>query len=245
VKRGFWIGAAGLVAFAAILIARLPASWIVPSSANASFSCQSTEGTLWSGLCSGLIVQRMPLGDLSWEFQPAKLLRARLGARVTLNRGTAHASGDVELGAAGALSAHAVQADLPLDPQLFPGLPPQVHGQAHVELAHAEIVRGIITQLTGKIELHDLEDRAGAVTRLGSYVVTFPEGGGEPLGQVHDLGGPLSVEGTLRLTRQGGFEVQTLVASRPEADPELANSIRFLGSPDRSGRRVFAMSGTF
>jgi hypothetical protein len=245
VKRGIWIGVAGLLAFAAILVARLPASWIVPTGANAPFSCASIEGTLWSGACSGLTVQRMPLGDLSWELQPAKLLRARLGARVTLNRGAAHANGDVELGLSGALTAHAVQADLPLDPQLFPGLPPQLHGEAHLELAKAEIVRGVIMQLAGKIELHNLEDRAGAVTSLGSYVVSFPEGGGEPVGQVHDLGGPLSVEGTLRLTRQGGFDVQTLVASRPQADPGLANSIRFLGSPDRSGRRVFAMSGTF
>jgi hypothetical protein len=245
VKRGIWLGVAGLLAFAAILVARLPASWLVPTGANAALSCASIEGTLWSGACGGLVVQRMPLGDLTWELQPLKLLRARLAARVTLNRGAAHARGEVELALSGRLTAHAVQADLPLDPQLLPGLPPQLRGDAHVELAHAEVARGVIMQLAGKIEVHNLEDRAGAVTPLGSYVVSFPAGGGEPVGQVHDLGGPLSVEGTLRLTREGGFEVQTLVASRPEAAPELTNSIRFLGSPDRSGRRVFAMSGTF
>jgi hypothetical protein len=245
VKRGIWIGVAGLLAFAAILVARLPASWLVPTGTNAALSCTGIEGTLWSGACGGLIVQRLPLGDLTWELQPLKLLRAQLAARVTLTRGAAHATGEVELGLSGRLTARAVQADLPLDPQLFPGLPPQLHGDAHVELARAEIARGIITQLAGKIEVHNLEDRAGAVTPLGSYVVNFPAGASEPVGQLHDLGGPLSLEGTLRLTPQGGFEVQTLVASRPEAAPELANSIRFLGSPDRSGRRVFAMSGTF
>ena len=141
---------AGLLAFAAILVARLPASWIVPGGANAAFSCASIEGTLWSGVCDGLIVQRLPLGDMTWELQPAGLLRARLGARVTLNRGAAHASADVELGVSGALSARAVQADLPLDPQLFPALPPQLRGQAHLELAHAEIARGIITRADGQ-----------------------------------------------------------------------------------------------
>ena len=244
-KRGIWIGAAGLLAFAAILVARLPASWLVPSGPKAALSCASIEGTLWSGACGGLVVARLPLGDLTWELRPVELLRARLAARVTLNRGAAHASGDVELGFSGRLTGHAVQADVPLDPQLFPGLPPQLRGDAHVQLAHAEVTRGVITQLAGKIEVHNLEDRAGAVTPLGSYVVSFPGGGSEPVGQVHDLGGPLSVEGTLRLTREGGFEVQTLVASRPEATAELAGNIRFLGTPDRSGRRVFAMSGTF
>ena len=66
-----------------------------------------------------------------------------------------------------------------------------------------------------------------------------------PVGQVRDLGGPLSVEGTLKLTGGGGFDMQALVAARPEATPELTNNIKFLGSPDASGRRQFAMSGSF
>lgn len=62
---------------------------------------------------------------------------------------------------------------------------------------------------------------------------------------MRDTGGPLSVSGTLRLTRAGGFDVQALVAPRADAPPELLNNLRFLGSPDASGRREFSMSGSF
>jgi general secretion pathway protein N len=245
VKRTLWVTLAALLAFAAILVARMPASWVLPSGPKAAFACASVEGSLWSGACNALIVQGTPLGDLTWDLKPLQLFLGRLAAHVTLNRGAAHGSADVELSFGGRLIARDVQAELPLDPKLMPGLPSQLHGDASAQLALAEVTRGVITQLKGKIEAHNLEDRTGDVTPLGSYVVSFPGGEGEPVGQVHDLGGPLSLEGTLRLTRQGGFDVESLVATRPEATPELTNNLRFLGSPDASGRRVFAMSGTF
>ena len=103
----------------------------------------------------------------------------------------------------------------------------------------------MLAQLKGTIEVHDLEDRAGNVTPLGSYAVSFPGGDGEPVGQIRDLGGPLSLQGTLRLPRQGGYELQGTVATRPEASPELINNLRFLGSPDAAGRRQFSLTGTF
>ena len=134
---------------------------------------------------------------------------------------------------------------LPLDPKLIPGVPPNLHGRAHAELALLTIQRGIITDLKGRIEAHDLEDRSGANTPLGSYVVIFPGGGNEPVGKLHDLDGPLALEGTLRLTRQPGFELEGLIAARRGAPPELVNNIQWLGSPDASGRRPFSLSGTF
>jgi hypothetical protein len=104
---------------------------------------------------------------------------------------------------------------------------------------------GIITQLKGRIEAHDLKDTSGVTTPLGSYVVTFPGGSGDPIGQIRDLEGPLALEGTLHLTRQPGFELEGLIAARQGAPPELVNNLRFLGSPDASGRRQFSLSGSF
>ena len=54
-KRTVTVIVLGVVAFAAILLARLPASWLLPRG-NANFSCASVEGSLWSGYCSGLTV---------------------------------------------------------------------------------------------------------------------------------------------------------------------------------------------
>jgi Type II secretion system (T2SS), protein N len=245
VKRALWISLAGLVAFAAVLVARLPADWIVPSGPRAPFACTTLEGTLWSGTCGGLILQGRPYGELSWELQPLKLLRARVGAHLTLSAPAAQATADAEFGLGGTLTARNVRAELTLDPKLLPGVPPQLHGQAHLDLPLVLLKGGALTQLKGTIEAHDLEDRAGHVTPLGSYAVSFPGGDGEPVGQIKDLGGPLSLQGTLRFPRQGGYDLEGFVATRPEAAPELINNLRFLGSPDASGRRQFTMTGTF
>jgi len=75
--------------------------------------------------------------------------------------------------------------------------------------------------------------------------VTFPGGSAEPIGKLRDLDGPLAVEGSLRLTRQPGFDLEGLVAPRSGAAPELVNNIRYLGSPDATGRRPFSVAGTF
>jgi general secretion pathway protein N len=241
VKRGVWIALLALLAFALVIIARLPAAWVLP--AKGSFSCASVEGTLWSGGCGSLSIAREPVGDLTWELHPLKLLTGKLAAHVTLVRESANAAADVELGLGGRLTARNLRADLPLDAKLLPGLPPTLRGQAHVDLALARVQNNILKELKGTLEAHDLEDVAGNRTVLGNYAVTFP-GGEPPVGQFKDLGGPLAVEGSIRLSPQG-YEVQGLVAPRQGASPELLDNLRFLGSPDGSGRRAFSLSGTF
>jgi len=234
----------GAIVFVVVVIARLPVEWIIPASGSAG-SCTSLEGSLWAGSCTGLTIRGTPIGDISWSLRPLRLLAGELGAHVNLQRGTATASADVELGFGERVTAHNVVADAPLDAGLIPGIPQSLHGRAHVELALAQVRHGIITQLEGRIEARDLEDRSSADTPLGSYLVTFPGGSGEPTGKLRDLSGPLALEGTLRLTSQPGFELEGLIAPRHGAPPELVNNIRFLGTPDAAGRRPFSMTGTF
>jgi len=243
VKRAVWITLLAVVAFLGVLVARMPAGWVLPAR-TASGGCMSLDGTLWSGSCSGLSFGHTALGDLTWELRPLPLLRGRLAAHLNL-AGPITASGDVELGFGRHLSARNLSADLPLDPRLLPDLPQELSGRAHAELALIEVERGVLRQLQGRIEAHDLVDHSGAATPLGSYVVTFPGGAGDLTGKLHDLDGPLALEGTLRLTGQGGYELEGLIAPRAGAPRELVSNIRFFGSPDATGRRTFSLSGTF
>jgi hypothetical protein len=242
VKRTIWIVLLAAVAFAAIVIARIPAAWILP---NGTAGCASLDGSLWSGTCLGLTVSGKPVGDVSWDLHPWRLFGGKLAAAVTLTHGVAEASGDVEVGFGGRITARNVLADLPLDPQLVPGVPPGLHGRAHLELSQVSVQHGIVRELQGRIEAHDLEERSGANTALGSYVISFPGGSGDPIGKIRDLDGPLAVEGTLHLTAAPGFELEGFVAPRQGASPEVVNNLRFFGSPDATGRREFSMSGTF
>ena len=245
-KRPLWIALLAAVAFVVIMLARMPAAWVVPAR-GPQWACASIEGSLWSGTCAGLAVSGKPLGDLSWELHPLRLVAGRLAAHLTLGRGPADAAADVELTLFGQhVIARNLVADLPLDPALLPAVPAELHGRAHAELALAEVQRGVIRQLRGRIEARNLEERSGNNTALGSYAVSFPGGSGDQVGTLRDLEGPLALEGTLRLTpAPPGFELEGVIAARRGAPPELVNSLRFLGSPDATGRRPFSLSGTF
>ena len=244
-KRAVWIALLAAVAFVVIVLARMPAAWVLPAR-GPQWACGSIDGSLWSGTCAGLTVSGKPLGDLSWELHPLRLAAGRLTAHLTLGHGPADAAADVELTLFGQrLIARNLVADLPLDPALLPSVPAGLHGRAHAELALAEVQRGVIRQLQGRIEARNLEERSGNNTALGSYAVSFPGGSGDLVGTLRDLEGPLALEGTLRLTPAPGFELEGVIAARRDAPPELVNSLRFLGSPDATGRRPFALSGTF
>ena len=243
-RRSLWIALLAAAAFVVIVLARMPAAWVVPTRGT-QWACASIDGSLWSGSCAGLTVSGTPLGDMSWELHPLRLLAGRLAAHLTLSHGPADAAADVEVTFGQRLTARNVIADLPLDPALLPSVPANLHGRAHVDLALAQVQRGVIRQLHGRIEARNLEERSGNNTALGSYSVSFPGGSGDPVGTLRDLEGPLALEGTLRLTPAPGFELEGVIAARRGAPPELVNSLRFLGSPDATGRRPFSLSGTF
>ena len=243
-RRSLWIALLAAAAFVAIVLARMPAAWVLPAR-GAQWACASIDGSLWGGICAGLTVSGTPLGDMSWELHPLRLLTGRLAAHLTLSHGPGDAAADVELTFGQRLAARNVHADLPLDPALLPSVPANLHGRAHLELALVEVQRGVIRQLQGRIDARNLEERSGNNTPLGSYSVSCPGGSGDPVGTLRDLEGPLALEGTLRLTPAPGFELEGVIAARHGAPPELVNSLRFLGSPDATGRRPFSLSGTF
>jgi hypothetical protein len=248
VRRGILITVLAVVAFAAIVVARLPASWVVPAPPSA-FSCAAVDGSIWNGTCTGLVVQGSPLGDLVWDVHALRLLTGKLSVNIVLTRPTGSVRGDFDIGLDKSVTARNLQADLPLDQDVMSLLPlnlRSIHGNARADITSAHVVKNIVTQIQGRIELHDLEDRDRDVLPLGSYSLTFPGGSGDPTGQLQDLGGPLSVQGTVRLTQdKPGFDVQGYVTPRPDAAPGLMNQLQYLGSPDAQGRRQFGSTVTF
>ncbi len=247
-RRVILITVLAVIAFAAILIARMPASWVVPSP-PAQVACVATDGTLWSGVCTGLTVQGQPVGDVTWELHPLRLIGGNVAAHVNLTRLSSTAQADIESTFSGKnVTLRNVKADLQMDPALMAQLHSDVHGSAHVELAMAQVENGNLTDVRGHIETRDLYQTGGTPGALGSYSLTFP-GDTHPIkGELHDLGGPLSVQGEVTLKTEGTstiVSVNGLVAARPTAPADLANQLRILGTPDAQGRRPFALENSF
>ncbi len=234
-----------VLVFAAVLLWHLPAGWVVPELAP-ELTCASVAGTLWNGYCSGARVRGVALDQLTWQVHPRALLRGRLSAQLAAVRGTASASGEVSVSRHGPLRARDLHARLPLEPALLPILPPYITGTLEADIARLKVARdGAVERLQGRVTVRHLIDSSGEVTPLGSFAVTFPDSPDEPVGRLHDLGGPLALTGTLRLTGQPGYVLRAQVAARAGAAPSLLQALQYLGAPDADGRRPFALAGTY
>jgi general secretion pathway protein N len=248
VRRGFWIAFLAVVAFGAIVIARLPASWVVPAPPS-TVACAAVDGSIWNGSCTGLTAQGLALGDLTWNVYPLRLLTGKLCANITLTRPTGSARGELEVGLDKSITARKVEAAFPLDQDVRSLLPQNMRtlrGTANADIAFAHVVNNIVQQVQGRIEIHDLEDHdRGEVTRLGSYSLTFPGGSGVPVGQLRDLGGPFGVDGTVRIKQdQPGIDINTYITPRADAPPALVDQMQILPR-DSQGRREFGTEMTF
>jgi general secretion pathway protein N len=244
-KRALLLIVLGLLVFAGIIIARLPASWVMPD-AKSGVACADIDGTIWNGTCTGLTVQQQAIGDLSWELHASRLLAAKLNAAVVLTRPSGISHATVEIGLDKNITARDIRVDMPLDQQLMPQLPPNLHGTVHADLALVRVEKGAIKALQGNVEAHDLVDGAGSAAHaLGSYSLSFPAAEGNPVGKLRDLGGPLQVDGTFTLTPEPGYILQGFVTPRATAAPDLVREIQILGSPDAQGRRPFGLEGAF
>jgi hypothetical protein len=250
VKRTIWLIVFGVLVFAGFVVARLPASWVLPGP-QSGMTCTDADGTIWNGTCTGLVVQQQPVGDLSWEVHAMRLLAGKINVDIVVTRPTGSARGNVETGFDKKITARDIEADLPLDQELTSGLPPNfqgLRGKLHAQIAYLRVEGQAIKAIEGVVEAHDLTDGQGAGAKpWGSYSVTFPPPtAGAPLGQLKDLGGgPLAVEGTLKLTPEPGIDLEGLVAARPSAPADLVADLRYLGSPDAQGRRPFSVATTF
>ena len=231
--------------FAAVLITRLPAAWVLPA-LRAELTCASASGSIWNGYCAGALVHGVRVDQLAWQVHPRALLHGRLSVQLTAVRGDASASGELSMGWSGPLRGHTVHARLPLSPALVPILPPYISGLLEADIARIEVARdGAIERLQGRLTVRHLIDSSGQVTPLGGFTVTFPSAPGEPVGRLRDLGGPLALTGTLRLTAQPGYVLRARVAARAGAAPSLVQALQYLGAADEEGLRPFALSGTY
>jgi general secretion pathway protein N len=233
-----------LVAFGATLLARLPASW-ARGALPSGIACGELSGTIWRGRCAALTWSGVPAGDLDWSLRPGRLFAGRLAADLALARGGDRVEGRFEAGPGGVVSIASAVGDLDLGARLLPQMPSGLAGRLRVDIGEAHLVDRSVTALQGRAEVRNLAQRG---TALGNHAVVFerpPEPDGRIIGTLRDLGGPLSVEGTLTLTPDAGYLLEGRVGTRPGVDASFERQLGFLGTPDAQGRRPFSLEGTF
>jgi general secretion pathway protein N len=244
IRLALLLGAAG---FACALLATLPLRWAVAALPDA-VECAAPSGSVWHGQCAALRVGTTAIGGTSWQLLASELLRLRLGANVAVVQPGLNVSARVSLRPSGRVVAREVTADLQLGYAFIERVAPNLRGAVNLRADEIVIADGWIRDLRAELRVTDLQQTYPQQLALGGYRIVFgepPSADGRLVGQLGDTGGPLDVQGSLALLPQRGYELTGTVAARPEASPELASQIRFLGSPDAAGRRAFAQSETF
>ncbi len=237
----------GVAGFVCAMLATLPLRWVA-AALPSKIECAAASGTVWHGRCAALRVGTTVIGGASWRVHGAELLRLRLGAQLAIAQPGLSVSAQVSLLPTGRLVARDVAGDLQLGSALIERVAPNLRGAVSVRAEQLVFADGWIRDLRGELRVVDLQQTYPQPLELGRYRILFtepPDAAGRLVGRLSDAGGPLDVRGALVLLPQRGYELSGTVAARPDASPALAGQLRFLGSPDDTGRRAFAQSENF
>jgi general secretion pathway protein N len=229
--------------FLSTLVVRMPAG-IIASLLPKDIHCQEPAGTVWQGACAELHSGQLTLADVQWNLHPLALLRARLQLDLRSSDPRAAGRGTVTLDTHGDADIDSLTAALPLQDGIS-AMPSGWSGAIELALARARIEGHHLVSIEGTVtarQLHSLRPAAD----LGSFELKFPPpiAGAESLGSLHDIGGPLEVQGDVRLARDGSYEINGVVAVRDPANVDLQQLLQLLGPPDAQGRHDFSLAGT-
>lgn len=228
--------------FLITLLVRLPPQLLLPL-LPAGVACAEPDGTVWRGRCGQLRVGTWSVASLSWSLHPAALLRLRIAADVASQDPSVRGQAQVELARDGAMAISALAATIAIPGGSGP-VPAGATGTLLLAIDSARIQGGQLVAVQGKLDLQQLRIE-NPPAYLGSLELKFgpPIQVGPMVGQLTDLGGPLSVVGVLQLTPSGSYDLEGSIAARPGAGADLTQMLQMLGPPDPQGRRAFSLAG--
>lgn len=239
--------ALGVLAYVAFALITLPAEVVAARLQPLGVNVGGVTGTAWNGSAQVVQVGPTNLGELTWKLHALPLLTLRAVADVKLKRSDGFAQGTI--GATRqTIEVKDTTVSLPLamlPPQVAPG---GWTGTLNAKLASVTLANGWPTQIDGTIEAMELTGPARRPANIGSYRVKFPAQSSSAdllTGTVNDISGPVQIAGTIQLkAADRSYLIEGLVATKPDAPPDFARTLEYLGPPDEQGRRQFSLSGT-
>ncbi|MEO9078105.1 MAG: type II secretion system protein N [Rhodanobacter sp.] len=237
--RNGLVGLVILALFGALLLAFLPARWVMSwlEAPLHGMRLQQVHGSVWNGEAGAVTsADGQPLGRLHWELS-RRLLFGQLSAQWQLDGpqlkflGTLRRLPDKRI-ALDDLSLHAdlAKLGLPSDPQLG-----QPSGTLQVNVGHALLQGGWPVQLQAHAHWSNAVMRtADGNVVLGDLQLQAQSHGGVIDAQWHDDGdGPLRAHGKLQLSPLG-WRLDAMLRAR-HTDPPLQHWLSRLGTPSGDG----------
>lgn len=239
----WWL--AGIVAYLVFLLTTLPADNVIGWLHKRVPDLQVAEvhGSVWAGSARDVAWQGQSWGSLRWRFDWAALFAGHLGFFLFLN------SPDLALqariaGNRSRLLLEDVAGHLPVN-QMVHWLPlpsGSIAGQINIRMQRMVLISARPSAADGVIDLTGLSLSWPQSVVLGDYELKLQTQGNVIHGSLLDTSGPLLVQGSLRITPDGGYDLTGVVATRDPANTALNNLLQYLPG-NQDGKHAFNING--
>lgn len=245
---------AGFGAFAATLLAQLPAAVAIAWLAPAEIRVSGVSGSIWQGRARELTVHGLRLTDTRWALSVSELVRARLGGEVEAGLGGGTLSGHAVFHASGGMHCTACRFEGSTTTlrTLMPTLK-AMDGRLSIDLGHLEIEDGWPIRILGTAMLSEVTLPDLPIDTTGEARPSFKiEISADPVPDsglieavIGDAGGPLECSARARLSPPGNFELKGRIKARPDAPGQLVTAVSALGARAPDGSTDLSLSGSF
>jgi hypothetical protein len=235
-----------LLGIVAIVAATCPAQFVYRLVENrlGAVRLSGIGGSVWDGHASSLQVFGTELGALDWQLQAMPLLHGTAVAHVVLGGGETTASADVEhdLGGVTLVRGATIRAPAHIAaPALdIPAL--QLLGDLEATITQARLRGAWPEAASGTAHWHNAAVAGAAQAQLGDLEATFASAtDGSIAGVVHDLGGPLQLSGTFKVSA-GNYDAEAKLVAR-DGNPQVIEALRYIGEPQADGSSLLKIHG--
>jgi hypothetical protein len=207
-------------------------------------SAQSVRGSLWNGEAHAVRAGTLAVRRLTWDTHPLSLLAGRVSATIDAELADGKVQGRVGAAILGdALFGKELRGVLPLA-ALREALPLKgIAGRLWVRLDRIRIEDGWPSELTGTATLDGLQVSLPETVEIGSFEIDLGRrDDGTLVGEFRDAEAALETTGSVIIVR-GQYRIEG--RARPTGPGPVADTLKFLGTPDAEGFYPLRLEGSF
>jgi general secretion pathway protein N len=246
ILRNFLLLLLVLAVIAGVVIATCPAEYAYRLVADrlGVLKLGGITGSIWQGHANSTQVLGQELGPLDWQLEAAPLLSREVMAHIRFGNSDVNASGIVDRTADGLISIRGATFRFPANmaaPALdIPAL--QLLGSVDGTLSEAHLRGFWVSEAAGTLHWNGAAVAGAAQAQFGDLEATFSSApDGSISGVAHDLGGPLQLNGTFKVSA-GNFEADANLAAR-DGNPQVIEALHYIGEPAADGTSHLIIRG--
>jgi general secretion pathway protein N len=232
----------GLLAYAVFLVCTLPAERAAAMVRKQAPQLQlaGVTGTVWSGRAATLQYRTQRLSRFKWRLNPLALVLGRIEFDIAFDGEGRTGTATVARRFDGSLVLNEVAVRLPVAEL---GGPLSLTGLLEVKLDELTAKDGMIQSATGELHLLQAAVTEPVAQKLGDFSAKISTEAAGIKAQVRDEGGPLQLEGTLRLINDGSYQLHAKAVVRDPQQTMLQQVLRAAGRQEPDGRVALEYNG--